>query len=136
MPAATPTWSRSAAPPRSRGRGGTSGGPGRRRTKGTGAAAFGWPSGGGKGPASAKLSYKQKFALEKLPKEIADLEKAIAKAEGEMADPSLFSKDPKRFQSLAGKLDQDRAALGEGRGRVAGAGDAAGRDRGLSRRPL
>ncbi|WP_152046103.1 ATP-binding cassette domain-containing protein [Aureimonas psammosilenae] len=62
------------------------------------------------GPAT-KLSFKQKFALENLPKEIAKLEKAIAKNEGEMADPALFSKNPKRFDELVKILEKDRTAL-------------------------
>ena len=60
---------------------------------------------------SAKLSFKQKFALENLPKEIARLEASIARAEAEMADPALFAKNPDRFNALAKAIDQDRAAL-------------------------
>ncbi|MBP0615683.1 ABC-F family ATP-binding cassette domain-containing protein [Jiella mangrovi] len=60
---------------------------------------------------SSKLSYKQKFALETLPKTIAELEAAIAEAEAEMADPSLFSRKPERFQQLAKLIDEKRAAL-------------------------
>jgi ATP-binding cassette subfamily F protein uup len=73
------------------------------------------PSRSGAGAAanasSGKLSFKQKFALENLPKEIARLESAIGKAEAAMADPALFSQDPKRFGSLAAELDRHRAAL-------------------------
>ncbi|KTQ96646.1 elongation factor 3, partial [Aureimonas ureilytica] len=61
--------------------------------------------------AATKLSFKQKFALENLPKEIAKLEAAIAKAEAEMADPALFTKNPDRFSKLAGAIEKDRAAL-------------------------
>ncbi|GGE19681.1 elongation factor 3 [Aureimonas endophytica] len=61
--------------------------------------------------APTKLSFKQKFALDNLPKEIARLEKAIAKTETEMADPALFAKNPKRFDELAKALEKDRAAL-------------------------
>ena len=74
-------------------------------------------SGGGGGSSAtgsanaAKLSYKQKFALETLPKTIAELEAAIAKAETEMADPQLFSKKPDRFQQLAKLVEDKRAAL-------------------------
>ena len=60
---------------------------------------------------SNKLSFKQKFALENLPKEIAKLEKAIAKAETEMADPALFAKNPDRFSKLAASVEKDRRAL-------------------------
>ncbi|KAA0972316.1 ATP-binding cassette domain-containing protein [Aureimonas fodinaquatilis] len=61
-------------------------------------------------PAS-KLSFKQKFALENLPGKIAGLERDIAAAEAEMADPTLFTKKPARFAELASKIDRDRAEL-------------------------
>ncbi|MBB3996196.1 ABC-F family ATP-binding cassette domain-containing protein [Aureimonas pseudogalii] len=60
---------------------------------------------------SAKLSFKQKFALENLPKEIAKFEAAIAKAEAEMADPALFAKNPDRFAKLAAESERHRAGL-------------------------
>jgi ATP-binding cassette subfamily F protein uup len=63
------------------------------------------------GQPSTKLSFKQKFALENLPKEIAKLEAAIAKAEAEMADPALFAKNPDRFSKLAQESEASRAAL-------------------------
>jgi ATP-binding cassette subfamily F protein uup len=56
-----------------------------------------------------KLSFKQKFALENLPKEIAKTEAEIAKHDQAMADPNLFSKDPKAFAKLA----EQAAALRE-----------------------
>ncbi|KQT45155.1 elongation factor 3 [Aureimonas sp. Leaf454] len=62
-------------------------------------------------PSGAKLSYKQKFALETLPKTIAGLEKDIAKLESDMADPQLFTRDPVRFSKLAAAMDEKRAAL-------------------------
>ncbi|UIJ72908.1 ABC-F family ATP-binding cassette domain-containing protein [Aurantimonas sp. HBX-1] len=61
--------------------------------------------------AGGKLTFKQKFALESLPKEIARLESAIRKAETTMADPALFARDPKRFHALAAELTRDRTAL-------------------------
>ncbi|SHJ24305.1 ATP-binding cassette, subfamily F, uup [Aureimonas altamirensis DSM 21988] len=60
---------------------------------------------------SAKLSFKQKYALESLPKEMAALEAAIAAAEAEMADPNLFNRAPNRFNKLAAIIDEKRAAL-------------------------
>jgi len=59
--------------------------------------------------AKGKLSFKQKFALENLPKEIAKTEADIAKHDQAMADPNLFSKDPKVFAKLA----EQAAALRE-----------------------
>lgn len=63
------------------------------------------------GRASAKLSFKQKFALENLPKEMAKLEAEIGRAEVEMADPKLFNRDPTRFNALAKTISDKRAAL-------------------------
>ncbi len=58
-----------------------------------------------------KLSYKQKFALENLPKEMAKAEAEIAKREERMADPSLFSKDPTTFNRLAAEMEKFRDSL-------------------------
>ncbi|MCQ8780945.1 ABC-F family ATP-binding cassette domain-containing protein [Mangrovibrevibacter kandeliae] len=60
---------------------------------------------------SGKLSYKQKFALETLPKRIAELEGAVAALEGELADPQLFSRKPDRFAKASAELDAQRSAL-------------------------
>jgi len=61
--------------------------------------------------AKGKLSYKQKFALENLPKEIAKAEADAAKREEKMADPKLFTKDPNAFAKLAQELEKLRADL-------------------------
>lgn len=61
--------------------------------------------------AKGKLSYKQKFALENLPKEIAGTEAKIARCEERMADPELFSRDPNSFAKLAAELDTLKTAL-------------------------
>jgi ATP-binding cassette subfamily F protein uup len=58
-----------------------------------------------------KLSYKQKFALENLPKEMAKAEAEIALREARMADPALFSKDPATFNRLAAEMEKLRASL-------------------------
>ncbi len=58
-----------------------------------------------------KLSYKQKFALENLPKEIAKAEAEIAKREEKMADPNLFSKDPATFNRFAAEMEKLRDSL-------------------------
>ncbi|WP_165216838.1 ABC-F family ATP-binding cassette domain-containing protein [Affinirhizobium pseudoryzae] len=55
--------------------------------------------------AQAKLSYKQKFALENLPKEMEKAEKEIAAREAKMADPNLFTKDPAAFNRIAAELE-------------------------------
>ena len=59
----------------------------------------------------AKLSFKDKHALEKLPSEIAALEVAIEKAEAELADPTLFARDGERFNKLAAQVTKDKDSL-------------------------
>jgi ATP-binding cassette subfamily F protein uup len=58
-----------------------------------------------------KLSFKQKFALENLPKEMAKAEADIAAREQKMADPQLFSKDPATFNKLAAETEKLRQGL-------------------------
>ena len=58
-----------------------------------------------------KLSYKQKFALENLPKEMAKTEADIAAREKKMADPALFTKDPAAFNKLAAEMEKLRENL-------------------------
>ena len=62
-------------------------------------------------PSSKKLSYKQKFALESLPKKMEEANAKIATLEKRLADPALFSRDPAGFQKIAASLDAERAAL-------------------------
>ena len=63
-------------------------------------------------PASAKkLSYKQKFALENLPKQMAELEAKIAGLEQKMADPNFYNRDPNGFAKVAAEIDAHRAKL-------------------------
>lgn len=58
-----------------------------------------------------KLSYKQKFALEKLPLEIDELHKLTESLEKEFSDPQLYMKDEKRFHELSQLLDKKRTEL-------------------------
>lgn len=58
-----------------------------------------------------KLSYKQKFALEKLPLEIDELHKLIESLEKEFSDQQLYMKDEKRFHELSQLLDKKRTEL-------------------------
>jgi ATP-binding cassette subfamily F protein uup len=64
------------------------------------------PSAEAASKSKGKLSYKQKFALENLPKEIAKCEAAIAACETRMADPNLFTRDPALFAKLAAELEK------------------------------
>ncbi|MEK1924093.1 MAG: ATP-binding cassette domain-containing protein, partial [Rhizobium giardinii] len=61
--------------------------------------------------ARGKLSFKQKFALENLPKEMEKAQAEIDRREREMADPTLFSKNPTRFSTLATELEKLRASI-------------------------
>ncbi|MGD9481561.1 ABC-F family ATP-binding cassette domain-containing protein [Shinella sp. G-2] len=58
-----------------------------------------------------KLSYKQKFALENLPKDMEKAEREIAAREAKMADPNLFTKDPAYFNKLAAEMEKLRDSL-------------------------
>jgi ATP-binding cassette subfamily F protein uup len=61
--------------------------------------------------AKGKLSFKQKFALENLPKEMAKAEAEITAREKKMADPNLFTKDPAAFNKLAAEMEKLRTGL-------------------------
>ena len=60
---------------------------------------------------SSKLSYKQKYALENLPKEMETLAAEIGTLEAKLADPDLYAKDPQGFSRIAAQLDEKRASL-------------------------
>ncbi len=79
------------------------------KTKASGSADKPVADQGSKG--KGKLSYKQKFALENLPKEMEKTEKEIAAREAKMADPNLFTKDPATFNRLAAEMEKLRADL-------------------------
>jgi ATP-binding cassette subfamily F protein uup len=55
-----------------------------------------------------KLSYKDQRDLEILPKEIEQIEAAIARDEKALADPELYVRDPKRFDGLMVGLETAR----------------------------
>ncbi|MDF2115748.1 ABC-F family ATP-binding cassette domain-containing protein [Roseiarcaceae bacterium H3SJ34-1] len=48
-----------------------------------------------------KLSFKQKHALETLPKRMEELQATQAKLQKDLDDPSLYARDPKRFAELS-----------------------------------
>ena len=58
-----------------------------------------------------KLSYKHQFRLEKLPKEMEFFELAITEIEDQLTQPDLYSKDPKRFNQLAARLEEAKNNL-------------------------
>ncbi|MEO1703053.1 MAG: ABC-F family ATP-binding cassette domain-containing protein [Pseudomonadota bacterium] len=55
---------------------------------------------------TGKLTYKIKYALEKLPAEIDALNGEISELSKKMADPDLFSKDPEKFDALSRALTE------------------------------
>ena len=67
------------------------------------------PSGGAEAkPAPkkrVKLSYKDQRDYDLLPKRIAEIEAQITKAETEMANPDLYSKNPDRFAALTKQIE-------------------------------
>jgi ATP-binding cassette subfamily F protein uup len=60
-------------------------------------------------PRKAKLSYKDQRDYEILPARIEQLEAEMVKLEVIMADPSLYTSDPKRFAQASAALDKARA---------------------------
>ncbi|MDG4888473.1 ABC-F family ATP-binding cassette domain-containing protein [Mesorhizobium sp. WSM4887] len=63
-----------------------------------------------KSPAK-KLSFKQKFALESLPKKIEAVSASISRLENNIADPSFYERDPASFQKTIAALDKERITL-------------------------
>ncbi|MBS3647750.1 ABC-F family ATP-binding cassette domain-containing protein [Pseudaminobacter sp. 19-2017] len=60
---------------------------------------------------SQKLSFKQKFALENLPKKIETVSASISALEDRIADPSFYERDPGSFQKTIAALDKERETL-------------------------
>jgi ATP-binding cassette subfamily F protein uup len=68
------------------------------------------PRGQSRQPAR-KLSYKQKFALETLPKRMEEAVARIGVVEQQLADPGLYRRDPNAFADATALLDKARAEL-------------------------
>lgn len=60
-------------------------------------------------PKKGKLTYKDQRDFEILPKRIEELDAAIARGETQLADPDLYSKDPKKFDALMEAITKARA---------------------------
>ena len=60
-----------------------------------------------------KLSFKDKHALETLPKEMTRLRAARDKAQQALADPALFTRDPKAFAKASDALVKVETTLAE-----------------------
>ena len=59
--------------------------------------------------AKTKLSYKDQRDYDQLPARIEALDAAIARDEAAMADPALYTRDPKRFAALSAAIEAARA---------------------------
>ena len=60
-----------------------------------------------------KLSFKDKHALETLPGKIEAVRAEIEKIKVAMADPALYSRDPKQFNTLSERLGKAASELAE-----------------------
>ncbi len=60
-----------------------------------------------------RMTFKDKHALDELPKKIAKAEAEIALLQKDLADPALYARDAKRFATLSEKLSRTQAALAE-----------------------
>jgi ATP-binding cassette subfamily F protein uup len=61
--------------------------------------------------AARKLSFKQQFALDNLPKKIEAVTASIARLEDAIADPAYYERDPAGFQKTIAALDAERTTL-------------------------
>ena len=62
---------------------------------------------------TAKLSFKEQYALEHLPNEIAQIEQQIKAAEIALGNPNLYTDDPQQFDSLTAALANNKTLLEE-----------------------
>jgi len=62
---------------------------------------------------SKKLSYNDQRALDNLPAEVESLTMELAQMEAELSDPTLYAKDPSKFDALSKKIEAARIDLDE-----------------------
>jgi ATP-binding cassette subfamily F protein uup len=60
---------------------------------------------------SAKMTFKDKHALETLPTRMAELQKEIDTHQATLADPDLFRSDPAKFDKVAKAMQDAESAL-------------------------
>jgi len=65
------------------------------------------------GSASSKMSFKDKHALETLPKQMEKLQEDVSKVNAALAEPGLFEKNPKRFNQLVKLLEKTQTELAQ-----------------------
>ena len=59
--------------------------------------------------AKAKLTYKDQRDYDLLPARIAEIDKAIARDEAALSDPTLYTRDPAKFAALTKAIENARA---------------------------
>jgi len=64
-------------------------------------------------PTSRKMTFKDKHALETLPKQIAATEAEIAHLQKRLADPDLYRRNPAAFRAATEALAHAQAVLAE-----------------------
>ena len=64
-------------------------------------------------PSKRKLNFKEKHALETLPKTISHLQAEIAKQQRHLDDPNLYKKDRKKFDTASAALTTAQKELQE-----------------------
>ena len=62
-------------------------------------------------PDKRRMTFKDKHALETLPERMAELEAAIAGCQKKLADPDLYSRDPKAFAEATDRLTEAQTEL-------------------------
>jgi ABC transport system ATP-binding/permease protein len=62
-------------------------------------------------PSKGKLTFKDKHALETLPKQMEKLQTDIEKHQTTLTEPNLFSADPAKFEEAVQELDKAQADL-------------------------
>ena len=62
-------------------------------------------------PSKRRLTFKDKHALEELPRRIAGTEREIAALQDKLHDPSLYGRDPAGFATLSAKLAEAQKNL-------------------------
>ena len=65
------------------------------------------------GPPARKMSFKEKHALETLPARMDTLRRDIAKFQRILADPGLYTRDPKGFERATASLTAAEAELAQ-----------------------
>jgi len=64
-------------------------------------------------PASRKMSFKDKHALETLPGRMAELAKQVVRLNAVLADPDLYAKNLENFAAATKALDAAQSSLAE-----------------------